>query len=387
MKLAPTDWRTLVKIFEADGFTQDRISRDRGGIAISWLGASALLKRAGTSVLGNKRFPPSRKADREKNVASPSPVRPAIRPGAPVFAEWSPHSAPLDDDWLTLEVIGGEVPDIRAAALVCRVLRNALMSGYRKAGLEDAIPELARYHDFEGLSDLTLLPDEATRRLRHIAGSDRYTTDLWAALVSDAAITRDGKKVEPTPLCLMFGQGRQHFLPRLASVPQQTRPPRRGSGRHKSEISETECLREALFAPWKRPDATHSFRWDPHEDVRHALRARDPTDSKTKETTQHGANRLAAVGFSVLTVVPERRSGKVRLALLGGGREPDGGPTLDWPIWREPIGLAGIRALLSHPHLDRPETRAALGVVERRRARRISSGKLMNFTRAEARFE
>ena len=24
MKLAPTDWRTLVKIFEADGFTQDR---------------------------------------------------------------------------------------------------------------------------------------------------------------------------------------------------------------------------------------------------------------------------------------------------------------------------------------------------------------------------
>ena len=24
VKLAPTDWRTLVKIFEADGFTQDR---------------------------------------------------------------------------------------------------------------------------------------------------------------------------------------------------------------------------------------------------------------------------------------------------------------------------------------------------------------------------
>ena len=251
----------------------------------------------------------------------------------------------------------------------------------------EGLAALARHHDFGGLSDLRLLSDEAARKLRDVAGSDRYTADLWAALISNAATARDGKKVEPTPLCLMFGQGRQHFLPRLASVPQQTRPPNRGSGRRKSEISETECLREALFAPWKRPDATHSFRWDPHEDVRHALRARDPTDSKTKETTQHGANRLAAVGLSVLTVVPEQRFGKVRLALLGGGREPGGAHTLNWPIWREPIGLAGIRALLGHPHLDRPGTRAALGVVEHRRARRISSGKLMNVTRAEARFE
>ena len=251
----------------------------------------------------------------------------------------------------------------------------------------EGLAALARHHDFEGLSDLTLLPDEATRRLRDIAGSDRYTADLWAALISNAATARDGNKVEPTPLCLMFGQGHQHFLSRLASVPREKMPPNRGSGRRKSEISETECLREALFAPWKRPDATHSFRWDPHEDVRYALRARDPTDSKTKETTQHGANRLAAVGLSVLTVVPEQRSGKVRLALLGGGREPDGAHTLNWPIWREPIGLAGIRTLLGHPHLDRPETRAALGIVERRRARRISFGKFMNVTRAEARFE
>ena len=251
----------------------------------------------------------------------------------------------------------------------------------------EGLAALARRHDFEGLSDLTLLPDEAERRLRKAAGSDRYTADLWAALVSNAAITRDGKKVDPTPLCLMFGQGHQHFLSRLASVPQRTVPPKRGAGRNKSEISETKCLREALFVPWKRLDATDSFRWDPHEDVRYALRARDPTDSKTKEATQHGANRLAAVGLSVLTVVPRYRAGKVRLALLGGGREPDGVDTLNWPIWREPIGLAGIRALLDHPYLDRPETRAALGVVERRRARRIVFGKYMNFTRAEARLE
>lgn len=88
-----------------------------------------------------------------------NPVRPAIRPGAPVFAARSPDSAPLDDDWLALEVIGGEVPDVRVAALVCRVLRNALMSGYRKTGRENAIPEVVSGHT----------PNGAPTRLPHLA--------------------------------------------------------------------------------------------------------------------------------------------------------------------------------------------------------------------------
>ena len=157
----------------------------------------------------------------------------------------------------------------------------------------------------------------------------------------------------------------------------------RGGGPNKIKVSESDCLREALFAPWRRPDATSSFRWDPNEDVRYALRARDPTDAATKETTQHGANRLASVGLSVLTVVPRLRSGEVRLAIPGGGaREAYGGFAFGWPIWRHPMSLAGIRALLAHPHLDRPEVRSALGVVEHRWARRISPGRFMNFTRA-----
>ena len=172
---------------------------------------------------------------------------------------------------------------------------------------------LARHHDFDGLSDLTLSPEDAAQRLRKAAtgaNRNRYAADLWSALASDIATSRDGKKVEPTPLCLMFGQGHQHFLSRLASVPREQVPPKRGTVGRKVEISETDCLSEALFASWERPDKTASFRWDPNEDVRYALRARDPTDSKTKDTTQHGANRLAAVGLSVLTVVPKQRSAK-----------------------------------------------------------------------------
>lgn len=243
---------------------------------------------------------------------------------------------------------------------------------------------LAQWHEFGVHEDLTLTPGDAATCLQGaVETANRYGADLWASLLSNAAVSRDGKKAEPTPLCLMFGQGHQHFLGRLASVPRRKSPPDRGKGRSRTTVSETQCLWEALFEPWMRPDATQSFRWDPNEDVRYALRARDPTDSKTKETTQHGANRLAAIGLSVLTVAPKSKHGRVRLVMLGGERESDGNFVFRWPIWREPTSLASIRALLSHPGLRSRDVLAGLGIVEFRQARRISAGKFMNVTRAE----
>ena len=282
-------------------------------------------------------------------------------------------------DWLPRAFWTIDALPIRPALRLTEPATEGNVIDATSEGLESLTPR----HQFGELADLALSPDEAARRLREAVDADPYTADLWSALVSDAAVSRDGKKAEPTPLCLMFGQGHQHFLSRLASIPREKRPPKRGSGRNKKEVSEADCLREALFSTWRRPDTTASYRWDLNEDVRYALRARDPTDAKTKETTQHGANRLASVGLSALTVVPQRQVGGIRLAVAGGERERNGGFTFGWPIWREPMSLAGIRALLGHPHLDRPETRAALGIVERRRTRRISFGKFMNVTRAE----
>ena len=52
--------------------------------------------------------------------------------------------------WLILEHIAGDMPDIRACALVTKTLRDTLLSGYRKVGLEGEIPELVSGHAADG---------------------------------------------------------------------------------------------------------------------------------------------------------------------------------------------------------------------------------------------
>jgi|HubBroStandDraft_1064217.scaffolds.fasta_scaffold00196_17 hypothetical protein len=212
-----------------------------------------------------------------------------------------------------------------------------------------------------------------------VQGRDRALADLWSALLSDAA-EKDGT-VEATPLCLLFGQGHQHFLDRLAEVPRTEAPPPRGRGRNAVALSAAETVHEALFEPWTRSDPTFSFRWDPAEDVRYALRAANPSGDKS--LTQHGANRLAALGLPALTVAPARRGERVRLQILGG-RYERAEFVFYWPIWRNPASLEAIRMLLGHPELgEQPPTLGHLGIVEARRARRISVGKFMNITRGE----
>jgi hypothetical protein len=145
-------------------------------------------------------------------------------------------------------------------------------------------------------------------------------------------------------------------------------------------VTASETIEEALFFPWNRQDPTPGFRWDPEEDVRYALRASDP--SREKSTTQHGANRLAALGLPVITAVPVQRGNRVRLQVLGGSLDRDF--TFAWPIWRRPASLAAIRALLSHPGLRSGAGNLAhLGVEQVRLARRIGVGRFMNFTRAD----
>lgn len=247
---------------------------------------------------------------------------------------------------------------------------------------------LATDYDFDGRKGLDWSRDEAHELLRQAveAGpAGRNRAAVLAALVSDIAAKDDGT-VLPTPLCLMFGQGHQHFLERFSSVARQACAPARGTKRKPVTPTPAETIAEALFRTWERIDPSPSFRWDPAEDRRYALRFRDPQEEKT--LTVHGANRLAVIGLPLLTVVPVVTRGRVRLSMIAGRHSPKGEFQVSWPIWTRAMSLDGIRALLTHPQLRQESPDGArlhaAGVREVRRATRISVGKFLNFTRAEA---
>lgn len=273
-----------------------------------------------------------------------------------------------------------DAPPLRPCLYLARVTAQEDLIERALQGIEALVPA----YDFGGQKDLNYDRKESREMLKRAASAakrnDRDCVDLLSALMSDAAIKEEKKDpvIDPTPVCLLFGQGHQHFLDRLASVPREPVPSRKKA---KSKGAAAQCLEEALFAPWQRSDDTFSFRWDPEEDVRYALMAGDPTDSAFKSGTQHGANRLAAIGLSVLTLAPEVRAGRVRPSIIGGRAGRDGF-SFAWPIWREPATLAAIRAMLSHPKLREVAGLAHLGVDHVLVARRISVGKFMNFSRA-----
>ena len=275
-----------------------------------------------------------------------------------------------------------DAPPLRPRLHVDGAVTEEVLLGRLAGGASN----LAKVYAFGNRADLDYSLDECRAALldaaRNASVHDRARADLLSAVMHDASI-KDGKeaRIDATPLCLLFGQGHQHFLQRLAEVPTTVAPPPRGRGKAAVQISPAACLAEALLSPWHRSDPTKSFRWDPSEDVRYATMAGDPTDPAFKSGTQHGANRLAAFGLGALTVVSENRFGRARPAIAGGARDRDGF-SFAWPIWREPITLQAIVALLSHPALRQPGALTHLGVAHVMLARRVSVGKFMNFSRA-----
>lgn len=242
---------------------------------------------------------------------------------------------------------------------------------------------LAKEHDFDGEKNLTFDAARARSLLEAaLVPEARRRAALYGALFSDGALKDDGRVVA-APLCAMFGQGHQHFLARLADVPQGTLPRSLANRRPPPDLNTPEKLLAALFAPWGRADETDGFRWDPAEDRRYALRFKNPSGDAGR--TVHGANRLAAVGLAAMPGAAVMRRRGIRFLTLGADIATDGSLEVTWPIWDRPASLDGVQALLAHPALvgePGPELRP-LGVVERRRTRRIANGKFMNFTRAE----
>ena len=133
----------------------DEIARDVG-----YLGHSASLvrcrfrredsmKAAHSGLPARRRVYPGRLRELEAAHRA-NPGRPGIQPGASVPSGPPASSTASSGDWLVLEVVESEAPDLRASALVCRALRRAVMGGYRRAGLGDAIPEIVSGHTPDG---------------------------------------------------------------------------------------------------------------------------------------------------------------------------------------------------------------------------------------------
>jgi hypothetical protein len=237
--------------------------------------------------------------------------------------------------------------------------------------------------DFGSATDLKMSVPETRKYLSHAAcdgsaAGGRYFAELCAALMSDASTNPEQTKVEPTPLAYPT-VATSNFLKNLQRLAKEDLPEKRGRD-PSYPTTASDCIAQALFAPWRRLDRPVGLRWDPDEAKRHAYQWRAPT--KDAPTTQHGANRLAIIGIAALTCAPVVSGSRVQLSVIGGAGSGDRF-RLAWPVWTIPASLASIRALLSHPKLREPGALQYIGVDHVRETRRISLDRLRNFTYAE----
>ncbi len=78
---------------------------------------------------------------------------------APAADATPPRTGSFGGRWLVFEHVAGDMPDLRACALVAKTLRDALLDGYRRIGRGDDIPEVVSGH----------APDRSPSRDAHLA--------------------------------------------------------------------------------------------------------------------------------------------------------------------------------------------------------------------------
>lgn len=128
-------------------------------------------------------------------------------------------------------------------------------------------------------------------------------------------------------------------------------------------------LSEALFGPWKFNNIQCSFRWDPDDDRRYALRWDEPSGDPARNV--RGANRLAIEGLPLYPTMPTGKS----LETTGFKGHASSSMFWTWPIWTPPIPLDVCRSLLAHAEIQKEnpamEKLNSIGVVAVLRSKRI----------------
>jgi hypothetical protein len=171
----------------------------------------------------------------------------------------------------------------------------------------------------------------------------------------------------------MAGAGHQHFLETMCNLIEQCRP---------------EHIEKTLFQTWTYDDPTQtlSLRFDPADDIRYALRWRNPSGDPSRKTSGSmlGANRLEIEAIPLFVTA----AGNKRLQTTGftGLRSND--TFLHFPLWSVPLTIPVIQSLLmSREVIARPFLSQELqmrGVNTVVISQRITVGKVRNFSRGRA---
>lgn len=231
------------------------------------------------------------------------------------------HSAKLSwtsqDDWTaTLHV----APRNSQSDLVERLVAYLSM---RKMGV------------FDWSKDIRVAPDDFRAQLIDKASSstvsERTEADYFSAFGSEVVV--DGSKGLVKPTAFHMTSGQQKFLDSVNELGRQLK------------TDSSEALREALFGPWRYKDNQHSLGLDPITERMYALRHRAPTSEAA--TSVRAAVWLA---IEALPLFPTAVRNGRRLSTTGFSSENDHN-VFTWPIWTDPIGLDGLRSLLSTSEL------------------------------------
>jgi len=242
------------------------------------------------------------------------------------------------------------------------------------SAVNEAVSEMACSFEFNGHTNVNFTLEEL-RAYFETKKTDRTAALLASALCAERPLRKGEPR--PAPLVMMFGQGHQNFLERLATVSRLEDLDEEHPKKSAIKKDGATKIAEALFEPWKRTDETESLRWDPLDDQRYALRFGKPSKAGAANTV-HGANRLACIGLLSFPCLPNHQYPNAR-----GAARHEEEVVFVWPVWAVPLSLACIEALLSHPEVMAMRTARvrALGVAEIYRARRISNGQFRSVTR------
>jgi hypothetical protein len=203
------------------------------------------------------------------------------------------------------------------------------------------------------------------------ANEQPFHADTLAALCSSACQDEEGL-AEDTAFRTVRGAGHQHFLGIMAAQLLALTPQR---------------LTKSLFAPWAYDDPVEalSLRWDPLDNVRYALRWRNPSGDpeRKKQGGMVGASALAAAGLPLYPVHCRQAE-----LLTTGFTETKKTTTWTWPLWETAIDIATTRSLiaLAESQEEKPDHRqlSPRGIFRLYRCERFTQGKFRNFTPAVA---